>query len=242
VTEGLGAAWSGEWPRSAVELDAEQVRIAGMHSRSWRSPSGPLLAGGCFLAFATGQQGPGRAGDRGWVGAAVVRCPDLVLVDGVVVACVAGAPYDPGRLALREGPALAAAVEALTTRPDVLLVDATGRDHPRGAGLALHLGARLGLPTVGVTHRPLRAAGADPGPDPGDASPLLLDGNVVGYWLRTRQGARPVAVHAGWRVDPPTALDVVRRCSGAARTPEPLRQARVLARTARALAEGRVSR
>jgi deoxyribonuclease V len=30
---------------------------------------------------------------------------------------------------------------------DALLVDATGRDHPRRAGLALHLGAMLDLPT-----------------------------------------------------------------------------------------------
>jgi deoxyribonuclease V len=33
-------------------------------------------------------------------------------------------------------------------RPDVLLVNATGRDHPRQAGLGVQLGAVLGLPTV----------------------------------------------------------------------------------------------
>jgi hypothetical protein len=53
-----------------------------------------------------------------------------------------------------EGPLLEAAVRALPAQPDVLLVDATGRDHPRRGGLALHLGAALDLPTVGVTHRP----------------------------------------------------------------------------------------
>src|SRR5439155_270280 len=75
-----------------------------------------------------------------------------------------GAPSAPGLLALREGSMLAAAVEALEARPDVLLVDATGRDHPRRAGLALHLGAVLDVPTIGVTHRPLRATGPEPGP------------------------------------------------------------------------------
>ena len=53
---------------------------------------------------------------------------------------------------MREGPLLEAAVRALEVEPDLLLVNATDRDHPRRAGLALHLGALLDLPTVGVTH------------------------------------------------------------------------------------------
>ena len=51
-------------------------------------------------------------------------------------------------------------MRALPVAPEVLLVNATGRDHPRRAGLAFHLGAVLGLPTVGVTTRPLVAQGA----------------------------------------------------------------------------------
>jgi hypothetical protein len=46
--------------------------------------------------------------------------------------------------------------------PEVLVVNATGRNHPRRAGLAFHLGAVLGLPTVGVTTRPLVAEGVWP--------------------------------------------------------------------------------
>jgi len=52
-------------------------------------------------------------------------------------------------LALREGLLLEQAMRALPIAPEVLVVNATGRDHPRRAGLALHLGAVLGLPTVG---------------------------------------------------------------------------------------------
>jgi deoxyribonuclease V len=148
---------------------------------------------------------------------------------------VAGAPYAPGRLALREGPLLADAVEALARRPAVLLVDATGRDHPRRAGLALHLGAVLDLPTVGVTHRPLLARGAEPGPERGAHAPLTLeDGEVVGAWLRVAARRRPLAVHAAWRTDVATAIAVVLAATGRARTPEPLRRARHAARVARA--------
>src|SRR5207247_2406472 len=97
--------------------------------------------------------------------------------------------YEVGLLALREGLLLEHAVRALEDQPDVLLVSATGRDHPRGAGLALHLGAVLGVPTVGITHRPLLAAGEWPTDERGATSPLVRDGELVGYWLRTRRGA-----------------------------------------------------
>src|SRR4030042_1152683 len=53
--------------------------------------------------------------------------------------CEARVPYEPGYLALREGAALERAVRGLGAFPDVLLVDATGPDHQRGAGPAVHL-------------------------------------------------------------------------------------------------------
>jgi deoxyribonuclease V len=145
----------------------------------------------------------------------------------------AGAAYAPGLLALREGALLAEAVERLEGRPDVVLLDATGRDHPRRAGLATHLGWALDLPTIGVTHRPLVAKGAWPADAVGAASPLRIGTEVVGSWLRTRSGARPLAVHAGWRTTVAVANDAILALCRV-RTPEPLRQARRLARTARA--------
>jgi deoxyribonuclease V len=229
------------WPIDSTGLDAEQQRLAALQPPAWVPPAREWRAGGCFLAFARGEQGPGGPGDRGWAGAATVRVPGVSFDAEVVVPVVVGASYERGRLALREGSALVAAVARLPTPPDVLLVDATGRDHPRGAGLALHLGAVLGLPTVGVTHRPLMARGSWPPDEPGASTPLYLDGSVVGAWLRTRRGARPVAVHAAWRTDAPSAVAVVASCTlPSARTPEPLRRARVAARVARARGEGRI--
>jgi deoxyribonuclease V len=125
-------------------------------------------------------------------------------------------------------------VRALPIAPEVLVVNATGRDHPRRAGLALHLGAALGLPTVGVTTRPLVAQGAWPVDQRAATAPLLLDNEVVGRWVRTRAGARPVAVHASWQTDAQDAVQVVLAATCRARTPEPLRRACTLARTRRA--------
>lgn len=214
-------------------LAGEQARLAELHPPLWRPSGEGLVIGGVFVAFARGEQGPGHAGDRAFVGASATS--DTRELVAVVVEGRAPAPYWPGFLAAREGPLLEAATNALLAEVDldVLLVDATGRDHPRRAGLALQLGAVLDLPTVGVTHRPLVARGTRPEDRAGATSDLVLEGEVVGRWVRTRQGTRPVVVHPAWRTDVDTAVEVVLAATGDFRTPEPLRLARRTAREAR---------
>jgi deoxyribonuclease V len=217
------------WPADAHELQRAQDALAAATPSPWRPGDAPLI-GACFVCFGRGVGGRGARGERGWAAAALDGRGEAV----AVVRGAAGAPYRAGLLALREGSLLQAAVDALPRRPDVLLVDATGRDHPRRAGLALHLGAVLDLPTVGVTHRPLLARGDAPAPGRGAHAPLTLPGGAVaGAWLRVTAGRRPLAVHAAWRTDVATAIAVVLAATGRARTPEPLRRARHAARVAR---------
>jgi deoxyribonuclease V len=229
---------AGRWPQSEGELISAQERLASLslEAPKWALPgegSAGVVFGGCFIAYARGEAGPGSAGDHAW--AAAVLWGQGGLVEEAVVAGTVPAAYRPGFLALREGPLLEAAVRALPRLPDVLLVDATGRDHPRRAGLALQLGAQLGVPTVGVTHRPFLARGAQPAKRRGEASPLFIGEEMVGYWVCTRGGARPVVAHAAWRTEAAAAAAVVLACSGEkARTPAPLREARRAARAARA--------
>lgn len=227
------------WPASAPELIEAQLALAA------GDPPAPLVVarrstlaiGACAVLFPRGLAGPGAIGDPAWAAAAVLR--KRRVISQATVRTHAGAPYVAGLLALREGAALEAAVRALTAQPDVLLVDGTGRDHPRRAGMALHLGAILGLPTVGVTHRPLLAEGVWPDDVRGATAPLRLGGETVGAWVRTRAGTRPLAVHHGWRTDVGTAVEVVLDATLGHRTPEPFRVARRLARTARAAGQGR---
>jgi len=193
------------WPSTPGELESVQLELAALEPPAWRPP--PAIAvGAVFACGPRGVSGSGAAGDPGW--AAAVCGADWAALGGRL-----GAPYLPGLLALREGELLERAVRALEAVPDVLLVDATGRDHPRRAGLALHLGWALEVPTIGVTAR------------------LLHDGEGA---ARTPGG---LWVHAAWRTDLETALVVVASVTGRVRTPTPLREARRLARTARAYKE-----
>jgi deoxyribonuclease V len=219
------------WPAERDALIVEQRWLAMVSPREWQPVSRDVAIGACVVCFPRGLTGAGARGDRAWAAAAVMRGGRVVCdatIDGQ-----AGARYEPGLLALREGPISEAAVRTLALAPEVLLVDATGRDHPRRAGLALHLGAVLGVPTVGVTHRPLLASGDWPDDRGGATAPLLLDGERVGVWLRTRGGVRPLAIHPGWRTTVEVAIEIAALASSAYRTPEPFRRARRLARVAR---------
>jgi deoxyribonuclease V len=218
------------WPATAIALVAEQRALAESAPQPWFWTS-TAVVGGCFVCFERELAGAGRAGDRGWAAASADS-------QAVVITGAAGDRYRIGLLALREGALLEAAVRAMPRIPDVLLVDATGRDHPRRAGLALELGTVLEVPTVGVTHRTLLADGEWPDDQRGAVSRLTIDSEVVGFWVRTARGRRPLAVHAAWRTDPETAVAVVLSSTSGVRTPEPLRRARMAARSARAGANG----
>lgn len=222
-------------PTDGQQLEMLQRALAeqGLAQPFWRQPThGAPAVGGVFVTTSLGADTHSGVGEPAWAAAIVITGERVV--DSVIVAGHLDAPYMPGLLALREGRLLAQAIDQLQRRPDVLIVNASGRDHPRRAGLALHLGAVCDVPTLGVTDRPLMAVSCEPGPARGARCALWLEGELVGYRLRTRAEARPVAVHAGWRVDPATACAVVLQVGGVGRTPEPLRQARRLARTMRA--------
>jgi deoxyribonuclease V len=217
------------WPTDAPGLITAQEEVAALRPPTWR-PTGSPSIGGCWVCFPRGLTGPGHADDPAWAAAVVLH--ENRVVERRVGQGSTAAPYRPGLLALRMGPVMEAVVRSLPHRPDVLLLDATARDHPRGAGLALHLGQVLDLPTVGVTHRPLLGEGDWPADERGATSRVRVGGTVVGCWLRTRPGTRPLVIHPGWRVDLETAVSLVLDAA-VRRTPEPLRQARRLAREAR---------
>jgi deoxyribonuclease V len=222
---------------AALEVLQRQLAASADEAVPWRPVDGAgLRAGGVFAAPFHGLAGTGAAGDPAWAAAVVVEA-GAVVAEAVVAGSFA-APYVAGYLALRQLPLLERAVRALAAAPDVLLVDATGRDHPRRAGLALQLGALLDLPTIGVTDRPLTGRAELPGPRRGDRAELRVGGELVGFSLRTREAARPVCVSAGWRTDAETAAALALTLSLGERTPGPLRAARQRAREARSRGAG----
>ncbi len=167
--------------------------------------------------------------DRLLYGAAVVLSwPELELLETAVAVGPVPFPYIPGLLSFREAPILQAAILKLAKKPDVILVDGQGIAHPRGLGLASHLGLLLGLPTIGCAKSRLWGEAGELGLEKGSFCPLTAAGEVVGYLLRSRRGCRPLFISPGHLITLEESLELTRGCLGPYRLPLPLRQAHLL--------------
>ncbi|WP_105317750.1 endonuclease V [Thermus tenuipuniceus] len=136
-------------------------------------------------------------------------------------------PYIPGFLSFREAPAYLQALQALPEPPGALLVDGQGIAHPRGLGIASHLGVHLDLPSIGVAKNLLYGRLEAPLPlEAGSAVRLLSpEGRPLGYAYRSRKGVKPLYISPGHRVGLEEALAFVKRLPTRFRLPEPLRLA-----------------
>jgi deoxyribonuclease V len=139
-------------------------------------------------------------------------------------------PYITGFLGFREAPVLLQAWQKLTHKPDLIFVDGHGISHPRGLGVASHIGVLLDRPTIGVAKSILvgRAAGVL-GPTPGQRVPLIWKGKEIGILLRTRLRANPLIISPGHKISMETAVNFVVDSLKGYRLPEATRQAHLYA-------------
>lgn len=134
-------------------------------------------------------------------------------------------PYVPGLLSFREIPVLADAISRLGTEPNVWFVDGQGIAHPRRLGIAAHLGLLLDAPTIGIAKSRLCGTHEEPGPERGDASPLLHHGERIGTVLRTKRGSNPLIVSPGHLASHEDAVRLALEAGRGYRIPEPTRLA-----------------
>ncbi len=104
----------------------------------------------------------------------VLKYPSLELVEYKVARIATTMPYIPGFLSFREYPALLAAWEQLSQKPDLLFVDGHGISHPRRLGVASHFGLLVDVPTIGVAKKRLCGAFEPLSAEPGALAPLSI--------------------------------------------------------------------
>jgi len=174
-----------------------------------------------------------RQGDILYAALAVLKFPSLELVEHTGAQEKAVFPYIPGLLSFREAPVVIKAFEKLSAVPDILLCDGQGIAHPRGFGLASHLGVVLGIPSIGCAKSRLCGEHEEAGPEVGDWVPLKMDGRSIGAVLRTRKGVKPLYISVGHMVNLRSAIRIVLRSGAGYRVPEPTRIAHHLVNDAR---------
>ena len=160
---------------------------------------------------------------------AVLRYPDLVLLETAIARRPTEFPYLPGLLSFRELPAVLEALERLHELPDLLLCDGQGIAHPRRLGIASHLGLLVDIPSIGVAKTRLCGTHEEPPNQRGAWTPLRADGEIIGAVLRTRLGVKPLYVSPGHRIGLETAVEYVMGCCTRYRLPETTRHAHWLA-------------
>ena len=162
----------------------------------------------------------------------VLGYPDLAPIESVTVVEPIDFPYVPGLLAFREGPSVLAAWKQLQTKPDLIMFDAQGIAHPRGIGLASHMGLWLERPSIGIAKSRLYGRHLLPGPERGETAELWDERDptlIIGMVLRTRRQVYPVFVSPGHLIDVSHSVEFVLQCCTRYRLPEPTRWAHKVA-------------
>ena len=155
----------------------------------------------------------------------IYKYPELVYIGHETAIKEATFPYVPGYLTFREGPAIIKAMSNLKIKPHVILFDGQGIAHPKGLGIASHIGVLLDMPTIGCAKSKLVGNYREPGFKKGNRSSLRYNGKIIGVVLRTKDNVRPVFVSPGHRIDLKNSIKIVCDCTSTYRIPEPLRRA-----------------
>lgn len=214
-----------KWPKTFTLQEAkklqvrlrEKVRVAPLRKK-------PRYVAGVDAAFSN---------DRVFAAVCLFLFPELTLIEQRFAVRNLSFPYVPGFLSFREGPAIMAALDLLSCRPDLVLVDGQGIAHPLGIGIASFIGVMTGIPTIGCAKSRLIGEYVEPAKKKGNWSPLTVENNVIGAVLRSRDNTRPLFVSPGHKTDLDTAIRIALDCTGYYRIPEPLRCADMLSKKIR---------
>lgn len=140
-------------------------------------------------------------------------------------------PYVPGLLSFREAPAVIAALRNLKLNPDIIVCDGQGIAHPRGFGLASHLGVIFDLPAIGCAKTILFGVPEKTSSSTAKTCTKLLHPvtkTTIGCLLRTTLNRQPVVVSAGHKITLSMACRIIRHFCGKYRIPEIVRQPHLL--------------
>lgn len=183
-------------------------------------PGEPALIAGVDVAFS-------RERDLLYAAVVVLEAETMKPVEVATAKQQPVFPYVPGLLTFREGPVVLQAWSALKSEPDLLMFDGQGIAHPRGFGLASHIGVLLDKPSIGCAKSRLVGEFKEPKQKRGAMRTLSLHKRKVGVVLRTRDNTKPLFVSPGHRITVETAARRVLDAGRGYRLPEPTRLAHV---------------
>ncbi|MDD1743149.1 MAG: endonuclease V [Methanomassiliicoccales archaeon] len=194
-------------PSVLTGLAEEQERLRALVSEN-DDFSGPEYVAGLDVAY---------KGITGYSSLVKMRLKDLKVVEVRDHVAETKFPYIPSFLSYREMPLLRPLITG--DERTVYLIDGQGRLHPRGFGIACHVGVCLAVPTVGAAKSLLQGKVEGEG----RRAPVILNDDLSGYRLHP-DGRTKTYVSVGHRVSLESAADLCERLMIKG-VPEPLRLA-----------------
>lgn len=226
--------FSHSWDVTPQEAKGLQENLRPRISRK----NGPELKG--ITSIAGADISYSKRLNRVYAAVVVFSFPELTLLESRCASRNASFPYVPGFLVFREGPALLDAFEKLNLEPQLLIFDGHGLAHPRGFGLAAHMGLILDKPAMGCAKKLLVGDYQEPASHRGSTAPLVYQNREVGAIVRTKDNTAPVFVSIGHKIDLATAVEFTLSCCRGYKLPEPSRQAHIQANRLRQKENGAV--
>jgi deoxyribonuclease V len=165
--------------------------------------------------------------DRAVAAAVIIQLKSLEIIEKVTREVDLSFPYIPGFLGFREAEAMVKVLRGLESSVDVIMANGHGILHPRGFGLASQVGLVMDLPTIGLAKRLI--AGNYIKKDISTSNKgnsliqrVLLEKKIAGAYVNGYY------VSIGHKITLQTAIELVKAISYY-KTPEPIRQAHILA-------------
>ena len=220
------------------EQNTLKKRLITTDDIPWRTPGSLKLIGGVDVSFVKGDPHKACAG----LIVLDLMTREVVYEDMMMVHLTQ--PYITGFLAFREVEFLVELVERAVSKgmaPDIIMVDGNGTLHPRGFGLACHLGVLTGIACIGIAKNFLVVDGMDMDEvkarfakncvNSGDYEPLKgKSGRVWGAALKPNDTVtNPIFVSGGHRLSLESSV-IITLAMIDYRIPEPVRQADIRTR------------
>ncbi len=117
-------------------------------------------------------------------------------------------------------------------KPDIIVFDSCGINHPIKAGMATYFGAVMDIPTVGVSKKVLCGDSETP-VEVGESQKLRYKDDHVGWLLKSNKRSNPIIIAPGHKVSVDSSLEIVKHCLKGYKLPEPTRLAHMYAAEAK---------
>ena len=152
--------------------------------------------------------------------AVILDRTSLEIVEKVIQEVELLFPYKSGFLGFREADGMVSVLSCLKKDYDVVMINGHGLLHPRGLGLASQVGVMIDIPTLGVAKRLIVGSPINIGNKLPEL--IIFKNEILGAYLNG------VYVSIGHKISLKNAIELVKDTS-IFKTPEPIRQAHILA-------------